>query len=55
MNLKRGIFFGSAYSLAQSTDDADGPLSLPADNFNLRGERGWLPGVSRGELSGGNR
>jgi hypothetical protein len=40
LNLPRRIFFGAAYSWSQSDNEADGPLSLPADNFNLRGERG---------------
>jgi hypothetical protein len=34
------LFWVVNYSLARSISEADGPLSLPADNFNLRGERG---------------
>jgi hypothetical protein len=29
-----------SYSLSKQINEADGPLSLPADNFNLRAERG---------------
>jgi hypothetical protein len=39
-NPQRRIFGGINYVLARSINDADGPLSLPADNFNLRAERG---------------
>ncbi|HEX2712822.1 MAG TPA: hypothetical protein VHM88_11440, partial [Candidatus Acidoferrales bacterium] len=30
----------SQYTLSHATDDTSGPFSLPADNFNLRAERG---------------
>jgi hypothetical protein len=34
------FFFGAGYLLARATDETDGSFSLPADNFDLRGERG---------------
>ncbi len=36
---KRRLFGAFNYFLSKTTDEADSPLSLPADNFNLRGER----------------
>ncbi|MFN0087437.1 MAG: carboxypeptidase regulatory-like domain-containing protein [Blastocatellia bacterium] len=40
--MKPGRFFmGASYVWSRSTNEADGALSLPADNFNLRGERGF--------------
>ncbi len=39
--MKMGKFmFGASYVFSKTTDETDGPLSLPANNFNLRGERG---------------
>lgn len=38
------------YMLSESINETDGPLSLPADNNNLRGERGPAPGDSRNRL-----
>jgi hypothetical protein len=39
--MKMGKFsLGGSYVLSKTTDETDSPLSLPADNFNLRGERG---------------
>ncbi len=39
--MQMGKFMISAnYVLSKTTDETDGPLSLPADNFNLRFERG---------------
>jgi len=38
--LRRRLFFAANYSLSKATNDADGPFSLPVDNFNLRAERG---------------
>ncbi|MBK9315385.1 MAG: hypothetical protein IPM55_14255 [Acidobacteria bacterium] len=32
---------GANYVYSKTTDETDGPLSLPADNFNLRLERGF--------------
>ncbi|HEX5081450.1 MAG TPA: carboxypeptidase regulatory-like domain-containing protein [Blastocatellia bacterium] len=38
---KMGKFMiGAGYGLSKTTDETDGALSLPADNFYLRGERG---------------
>jgi hypothetical protein len=34
------FFFGASYVLSKTTDETDGPTSLPADNFDLRAERG---------------
>lgn len=39
--MKMGKFMlGASYVLSKTTDETDGPTGLPADNFNLRGERG---------------
>jgi hypothetical protein len=38
--LGRGWFWNVAYRWSRLTSDTDGPLSLPADNFDLRAERG---------------
>jgi hypothetical protein len=35
-----GFFWSANYMLMKNTNDADGPFSLPADNFNLRADRG---------------
>jgi hypothetical protein len=42
-NQGRRLFLSAHYTLAQATNEADGPFSLPADNFNLRAERGPSP------------
>ena len=34
------FMIGAGYALSKTTDETDSALSLPADNFNLRGERG---------------
>jgi Carboxypeptidase regulatory-like domain len=34
------FMIGAAYVLSKTSDETDGALSLPADNFDLRGERG---------------
>jgi carboxypeptidase family protein len=34
------FMIGAGYVLSKTTDETDGALSLPADNFDLRGERG---------------
>ena len=34
------FMIGASYILSKTTDETDGALSLPADNFDLRGERG---------------
>ena len=36
----RGWFWNVAYRWSHQTGDTDGPFSLPADNFDLRAERG---------------
>lgn len=39
--MKMGKFMiGANYVLSKTTDETDGPLSLPANNFDLRAERG---------------
>jgi hypothetical protein len=35
-----GMFWSANYLLMKNTNEADGPFSLPMDNFNLRAERG---------------
>ncbi len=35
------FMIGANYVYSKTTDETDGPLSLPADNFNLRLERGF--------------
>ena len=42
-NYGRRFFLSANYTLSQATNETDGPLSLPADNFNLRAERGPAP------------
>ena len=34
------LALGANYTLSKITNETDGPLSLPADNFNLRADRG---------------
>ena len=34
-------FLGASYVWSRTTNDSDGPLSLPANNFDLRAERGF--------------
>jgi hypothetical protein len=41
------FMIGASYVLSKTTDETDGALSLPADNFNLRGERGPSPQDTR--------
>jgi len=41
------LFWVVNYSLSSSVNDTDGPLSLPANNFDLRAERGPDPGIAR--------
>ncbi len=40
MRPRQGFFVTTGYFLSKTTDEADGPLSLPANNFDLRAERG---------------
>ena len=39
-NPQRRFFSGFGYFWSKATNEADSPFSLPADNFNLRAERG---------------
>lgn len=39
-NIPRRIFLAANYRWSKTTNDADGPFSLPMDSFNLRAERG---------------
>ena len=41
------LFFSAVYVLSNVTDETDGPLTLPADNFDLRAERGPSVGDTR--------
>lgn len=44
------LFLLVNYSLATAINEADGPLSLPANNFDLRSERGYALSDSRHRL-----
>jgi hypothetical protein len=44
------LFWVVNYSLSSAVNDTDGPLSLPADNFDLRAERGPASDVARHRL-----
>jgi hypothetical protein len=46
------IFWSVNYLIMKNTNDADGPFSLPVDNFNLRAERGPAASDIRHILSG---
>ncbi len=50
--LTRGFHFNLNYSLSKATNEADSPLALPADNFDLRAERGPAPWDARHRLFG---
>ncbi|MEN3330911.1 MAG: hypothetical protein V7641_276 [Blastocatellia bacterium] len=39
-NPMKGLMLGASYFLSKSVNESDGPLALPANNFDLRGERG---------------
>jgi hypothetical protein len=41
------IFLAANYFLSRSINEADGPFSVPADNFNLAAERGPAAGDAR--------
>ena len=41
------FMIGASYVLSKTTDETDGALSLPANNFDLRGERGPSPQDTR--------
>jgi hypothetical protein len=42
-NPMKGFMFGINYFLSKTTNDSDGPLSLPANNFDFSTERGPAP------------
>jgi Carboxypeptidase regulatory-like domain len=44
------LFWVVNYSLSSAVNDTDGPLGLPANNFDLRAERGPAPEVARHRL-----
>jgi hypothetical protein len=44
---QRHLFLAANYTLGRSIDEADGPFSLPADNYNLAAERGPSLGYAR--------
>jgi hypothetical protein len=48
----RRIFAAINYTLGWTRNDADGPLSLPADNYDLAAEWGAAPSDVRHRLSG---
>jgi hypothetical protein len=45
--IKTGFFWSAMYMYARTLTDTAGALSLPADNFDLRGEWGPAPGDMR--------
>jgi Carboxypeptidase regulatory-like domain len=47
MRPARRLFIAANYTRSRSVNDADGPFSLPADNFNLAAERGPALNVPR--------
>ena len=51
-NPQRRFFAAVGYVISKVTNESDGPFSLPADNFDLRAERGPAPGDIRHRLFG---
>lgn len=49
-NPQKHFFLAMNYFLSTSTNESDGPLSLPASNFDLRAERGPSAGDARHRL-----
>jgi len=49
-NPMKGFMLGASYFLSKSVSESDGPLSLPANNFDLRVERGPSPDDVRHRL-----
>jgi hypothetical protein len=49
-NPAKHFHLGMNYFLSKTTNESDGPLSMPADNFDLRPERGPSPGDARHRL-----
>jgi hypothetical protein len=43
MRFSRNYHLMANYTLGRSINETDGPMSLPADNYNLQGERGPSP------------
>jgi hypothetical protein len=50
VNPEKHYFFAANYVLSKAINESDGPLSLPANNFDLFAERGPAPGDSRHRL-----
>jgi hypothetical protein len=48
----QGLFWNINYLLMKNTNEADSPFSLPADNFNLRADRGSAATDFRHLISG---
>lgn len=48
----QGLFWNINYLLMKNTNEADSPFSLPADNFNLRADRGPAANDLRHLISG---
>jgi hypothetical protein len=49
-NPMQGFMLGASYFLSKSVNESDGPLGLPANNFDLRAERGPSPDDVRHRL-----
>lgn len=49
-NPMKGFMLGANYFLSKSVNESDGPLSLPANNFDLRADRGPSPDDVRHRL-----
>jgi hypothetical protein len=45
--MSKRLFWFINYSLSKNTNESDGPFGLPANNFDLRSERGPAPGDAR--------
>lgn len=52
MRPRQRIFAAVSYFLSKTTDETDGPLGLPANNFDLRAERGPSSQDARHRLFG---
>src|SRR5215204_4121376 len=48
----QGLFWNVNYMLMKNTNEADGPFSLPSNNFNLRADRGPAANDMRHLISG---
>ena len=49
---QRRLFMAANYTFGRSIDEADGPFSLPANNYDLAAERGPALGYSRHRFMG---